>query len=159
MLLLPDSCRNRSSRWTKPLTAKKLIHLGLCLIGLTACATPTRDMASDLIVGMPADQVFAIMGDPAKRASRDSYDAWRYEYEVRVKPCRFRGVGCRLVCKHTMVWLYRDVLASMTSIHVTRLSECGFDSEPVDWSLLPDYAYLCNRDRRNLPATSELCAG
>jgi hypothetical protein len=159
MLLLPDSCRNRSSRWTEPLIAKKLILFGLCLIGLTACATPTRNTASELIVGMSADQVFAIMGGPAKRSSRESYEAWRFEDVVRIKPCRFRGAGCRRACKHTMVWFDRDVLVSMTSIHVSRLAECGYNSEPVDWNLFPDYAFLCNRDRRNLPATSELCAG
>ena len=138
---------------------KKLIPFGLCLIGLTACVTPTRDAASELIVGMSAEQVFAIMGDPAKRSSRDSYEAWRYEDRVRIKPCSHRNAGCRRVCKHIMAWFDRDVLISMTSIHVSRLTECGYDSEPVNWNLFPDYAFLCNRDRRNLPATSHLCAG
>ena len=139
--------------------AKQLVLFGLCLVGLSACATPTRNPANELIVGMSADQVFAIMGDPAKQSSRDSYEAWRYEDTVRIKPCRFRNAGCRPACKHTMVWFDRDVLTSMTSTHVSRMAECGHDSEPVNWNLFPDYAFLCNRDRRNLPATSHLCAG
>jgi hypothetical protein len=159
VLKLPDWYRNRSSRWTQQLIAKKNILFALCLIGLTACATPARNTASELIVGMSVDQVFTIAGDPAKRSSRDSYEAWRYEDSVRIKPCRLRKVGCRRACKHTMVWFNRDVLVSMSSIHVSRLAECGNDSEPVNWNLFPDYAFLCVSDRPNLPATSKLCAG
>ena len=139
--------------------AIKLILLGLCLIGLTACATPPKSRISELIVGMSEEQVLSIMGDPAKRSYRESYEAWRFEDVVRIKPCRFRNAGCRRACKHTMVWFYWGALTSMTSIHVSNLSTCGHDPEPVDWDLFPDYAFLCNRDRRNLPATSELCAG
>ena len=139
--------------------AKLLFLFGLLSVGLSACAAPSRNPANELLVGMSADQVVAIMGDPAKQSSRDRYDAWRYEDTVRIKPCRGLNSGCRRACKHTMVWFDRDILVSMTSIHVSRLAECGYDSDPVDWSLFPDFAFLCYRNRPNLPATSELCAG
>ena len=139
--------------------AKMLILFGLCLIGLAACAIPTRKTASEVIVGMSAGQVFAIMGDPAKRSNRESYEAWRYEDIVRIKPCSNRNSGCRRACKHTMVWFNRNVVVSMTSLHVSRLAKCGHGLDPVSWDLFPDYAFLCYRDRLKLPARSELCAG
>ena len=139
--------------------AKKLVLSGLCLVGVAACATPARNPANELIVGMSADQVIAIMGDPAKRSSRDSYKAWRYEDAVRINPCRFRATGCRRACKHTLVWFYRDVLVSMTGNNVSDLAECGSGSDPVNWDLMPDYALLCYHDGLKLPRVSESCFG
>jgi len=136
-----------------------LILFGLCLAVLTACATPARKTTGEVIVGMSADQVFVILGDPAKRSNRENYEAWRYEDIVRIKPCTRRNSGCRRACKHTMVWFYRNVVASMTSLHVSDVARCEQGSDPVSWDLFPDYAFLCYRNRLDFPAVSELCVG
>ena len=142
-----------------PMKTIALICCGLCLIGLTACATPNDKATSEIILGMSAAQVLAILSDPVQRASRENYEAWRYEEVVRVKPCNYRNSGCRRACEHIMVWFYRNVVVSMTSRHKADLDQCGKSSNSVNWDLHPDYAFLCYRDRLELPATSVLCVG
>ena len=138
---------------------KTLVTCGLCIFGLIGCATPTKRAAGDVRLGMSADQVFAILGDPARRSSRENDEAWRYEDIVRVGRCLRTSTGCRRVCEHITVWFYDKVVKSMTSLRVPGLAECGSGSDPVNWDLLPDYALLCYRDGFKLPRSSDSCFG
>ncbi len=138
---------------------KSLLTCGLCLFGLIGCATPLKKATGDVRLGMSADQVFAILGDPARRSSRENYEAWRYEYIVSVGRCRWGSSGCRQVCEHITVWFYDKAVISMNSLRAPGLAGCGSGSEPVNWELLPDYALLCYRDGLKLPRSSASCFG
>ncbi len=55
----------------------------VCIFGLIACSTTRMDAAREVEQGMTADQVTSIMGDPAARFSRATYQALRYEHEYK----------------------------------------------------------------------------
>jgi hypothetical protein len=137
---------------------KTLVTCGLCIFGLIGCATPIKRATGDVRLGMSADQVIAILGDPARRSSRENDEAWRYEDKVRIsRRCPF--AGCRRFCEHITVWFNDKVVKSMTSLRVPGLAECGSGSDPVNWDLMPDYALLCYHDGLILPRFSESCFG
>ena len=117
----------------------------LCVTFAAAgCASATRSLIAEVSLGMTAEKVSELLGEPVDRARQEPYQAWRYEYiDYRLgrdSDCGSPNDDCRPVCKHTTIWLNDDVVRSMTSIRVDSLEECGSSSLPINWEHMPDYA-------------------
>ncbi len=113
-------------------------------IAATGCASTTRSLIAEVSLGMTAEKVSELLGEPVARARQEPYQAWRYEYiDYRLQRddhCFSPNDDCRPVCEHTTIWLNDDVVRSMTSIRVDSLKECGSSSLPINWENMPDYA-------------------
>ena len=136
-----------------------LLACSICLVGLFGCASRAQIEipTGDVRLGMSADRVSAILGIPSKQSSRANFESWRYEVIIKSRQCNRNTYKCGHVCKYISVWLQNDVVVAMTSRRVDDLSDCGKGIEPVDWQLLPNYAFLCYSSRRRLAEASELC--
>ena len=139
------------------------ILCSICLVLVTACATPSRTTVPEVILGMSTEQVSAVLGEPSKQSTRkqstrEIHKAWRYEDIVRAAPCTRRFSGCGNACEHIVVWFERDVAVAVTTHYMSSLAKCGHD-DPVRWDRRPIHSLLCYRDQFQLLAPSDICAG
>lgn len=138
---------------------KALLPCSMCLVGLFGCISPVEKPTSNVRLGMSADEISFILGDPSRRASRAENEVWRYEDIINWRQCERDTYNCRHSCNYVSVWFQNDVVIALTSRRVSNLSDCGKGMEPVDWRLLPNYAFLCHSPRRRLAESSEVCVG
>lgn len=138
---------------------KASLPCGMCLVGLLGCVSPAEKPTSHVRLGMSANDISSILGNPSKRSSRDNYAVWRYEDIIKWDRCDQHTYNCRHACKYVSVWFQNDVVIAMTGRRVGNLADCGKGLEPVNWQLLPNYAFLCHSSRRRLAESSELCMG
>jgi len=122
---------------------KLLVICGVCFFGPIACSTTVRYAIKDVKSGMSADQVTSILGDPAKRSSRGTYEAFRYETKVLIESdscSREAGVtrcASSRQCEYVTVWLDNNVVKSVTGRYVSSKKECGLGTDPENWDLMP----------------------
>lgn len=122
---------------------KFVIICSVYFLGLVACGTTKQNAFENVVLGMTADQVTSELGEPARRSSRGTYDAFRYENVITVKSgtCIYEsGIKrCKNThrCQYMTVWLEGEIVKSVTQRSDLDLKDCGSGLEPEDWRLMP----------------------
>jgi Tfp pilus assembly major pilin PilA len=123
----------------------KLLWVGcLIAVGVVGCAATAKNSIKHVSLGMSADEVLDLVGEPTAQAEQNDYKAWLYEYREAGPPnCRgpdVGGVTCQQMCEHATVWFNNNEVRSITSIQTNSLEDCGTGSTPINWQHMPDYA-------------------
>jgi len=122
-----------------------------CLIAIViaGCAPSPRQRLLDVSVGMSMEQVYDVLGDPARVSYKETYEAWLYEYKYMNRSnCRSSTpnevFSCGSKCLHAIVWFNRyevsAVTGAVTGAESDRLRYCGSGGTPIDWNYMPESA-------------------